>query len=94
MTDLLQGEAFHPPFYMLSHWRTPLSIPTFGFCRAKNGKILRSQKSAFAVKSALKRKKTAFCTFFTVFFVINHFFYLFIRFFVLLYGYKQRYCIK
>ena len=31
-----QGEAFHPPFYLLSHWRTPLSIPTFGFCRAKN----------------------------------------------------------
>ena len=33
--------AFHPPFYLLSHWRTPLSIPTFGFCRAKNESYTR-----------------------------------------------------
>ena len=36
-----QGEAFHPPFYLLSHWRTPLSIPTFGFCRAKNESYIK-----------------------------------------------------
>ena len=41
MTDLLQGEAFHPPFYLLSHWRTPLSIPTFGFCMAKNESYIK-----------------------------------------------------
>ena len=33
--------AFHPPFYLLSHWRTPLSIPTFGFCRAKNESYMK-----------------------------------------------------
>ena len=33
--------AFHPPFYLLSHWRIPLSIPTFGFCRAKNESYIK-----------------------------------------------------
>ena len=33
--------AFHPPFYLLSHWHTPLSIPTFGFCRAKNERYIK-----------------------------------------------------
>ena len=28
-------------FYMLSHWHTPLSIPTFGFCRAKNESYMK-----------------------------------------------------
>ena len=36
-----QGEAFHPPFYLLSHWRTLLSIPTFGFCKAKNESYIK-----------------------------------------------------
>ena len=37
----VQGEAFHPPFYLLSHWRIPLFIPTFGFCRAKNESYMK-----------------------------------------------------
>ncbi len=42
----------------------------------------------------LKRKKTAFFDFFKFFLTINQFCNLFIRFFVLLYGYKQRYYIN
>ena len=28
-------------FYLLSHWRIPLSIPTFGFCRVKNESYMK-----------------------------------------------------